>query len=156
MAHTIPLSPILFSLIAWPAAPLVHLPTRSPSFPLTHLRPYCITITIQTLKQGLGAAHWTLTSTKPQHLVSSAICQSAKAQSIRLLPPSIIDTHMHEDSTNIKHSWQTAAAQWCYGAQDRNMLLRTLSADGTDGDVLPNSAERSPISYSTHKTCSMR
>ena len=85
---------------------------------------------------SLDAAHWTLTSTELQHLVSSAIRQSAKEQFIRLLPPSIIDTRMPEDSTNIERSWETAAARWRFEAQRRNMLLRALAASGADGDLL--------------------
>jgi len=84
----------------------------------------------------LDAAHWTLTSTELQYLVSSAIRQSAKEQFIRLLPPSIIDTRMPEDSKNIESSWETAAACWRFEAQRRNMLLRALSASGADGDLL--------------------
>ena len=85
---------------------------------------------------ALDDAHWTLTSTELQYLVSSAIRQSAKEQFIRLLPPSIIDTRMPEDSTNIERSWETAAARWRFEAQRRNMLLRALSASGADGDLL--------------------
>jgi len=85
---------------------------------------------------SLDAAHWALTSTELQHLVSSAIRQSAKEQFIRLLPPSIIDTRMPEDSTNIERSWETAAARWRFEAQRRNMLLRALAASGADGDLL--------------------
>jgi hypothetical protein len=84
----------------------------------------------------LDAAHWTLTSTELQHLVSSAIRQSAKEQFIRLLPSSIIDTSMPEDSKNIESSWETSAARWRFEAQRRNMLLRALSASGADGDLL--------------------
>jgi len=84
----------------------------------------------------LDAAHWTLTSTELQHLVSSAIRQSAKEQLIRLLPPSVIDTRMSEDASNIERSWDTAAACWRFEAHRRNMLLRALSASGADSDLL--------------------
>jgi hypothetical protein len=84
----------------------------------------------------LDAAHWTLTSTELQHLVSSAIRQSAKEQLIRLLPPSIIDIRMPEDSAHIERSWDTAAARWRFEAHRRNMLLRALSASGADNDLL--------------------
>ena len=84
----------------------------------------------------LDAAHWTLTSTELQHLVSSAIRQSAKEQFIRLLPPSIIDTRMPEDSANIDRSWEAAASHWRFEAHRRDMLLRALSASGADGDLL--------------------
>ena len=84
----------------------------------------------------LDAAHWTLTSTELQHLVSSAIRQSAKEQLIRLLPPSIIDTRMPEDAAHIERSWDTAAARWRFEAHRRNMLLRALSASGADTDLL--------------------
>lgn len=84
----------------------------------------------------LDAAHWTLTSTELQHLVSSAIRQSAKEQLIRLLPPSVIDTRMPEDAANIERSWDTAAARWRFEAHRRNMLLRALSASGADNDLL--------------------
>jgi hypothetical protein len=84
----------------------------------------------------LDAAHWTLTSTELQHLVSSAIRQSAKEQLIRLLPPSIIDIRIPEDSAHIERSWDTAAARWRFEAHRRNMLLRALSASGADNDLL--------------------
>ena len=84
----------------------------------------------------LDAAHWTLTSTELQHLVSSAIRQSAKEQLIRLLPPSIIDTRMPEDAAHIERSWDTAASSWRFEAHRRNMLLRALSASGADGNLL--------------------
>ena len=84
----------------------------------------------------LDAAHWTLTSTELQHLVSSAIRQSAKEQLIRLLPPSIIDTRMPEDAAQIERSWDTAASRWRFEAHRRNMLLRALSASGADNDLL--------------------
>jgi hypothetical protein len=84
----------------------------------------------------LDAAHWTLTSTELQQLVSSAIRQSAKEQFIRLLPPFIIDTRMPEDAENIERSWEAAVARWRFEAQRRNMLLRALSASGSDGDLL--------------------
>jgi hypothetical protein len=84
----------------------------------------------------LDAAHWTLTSTELQHLVSSAIRQSAKEQLIRLLPPSIIDTRMPEDAAHIERTWDTAAARWRFEAQRRNMLLRALSASGADSNLL--------------------
>src|SRR5712672_1548671 len=84
----------------------------------------------------LDAAHWTLTSTELQHLVSSAIRQSAKEQFIRLLPPSIIDNRMPEDAARIERSWDTAAARWRFEAHRRNMLLRALSASGADSDLL--------------------
>jgi hypothetical protein len=84
----------------------------------------------------LDAAHWTLTSTELQHLVSSAIRQSAKEQLIRLLPPSVIDARMPEDAANIELSWDTAASRWRFEAHRRNMLLRALSASGADNDLL--------------------
>jgi hypothetical protein len=84
----------------------------------------------------LDAAHWTLTSTELQHLVSSAIRQSAKEQLIRLLPPSVIDTRMPEDAAHIERSWDTAAVRWRFEAHRRNMLLRALSASGADSDLL--------------------
>jgi hypothetical protein len=84
----------------------------------------------------LDAAHWTLTSTELQHLVSSAIRQSAKEQLIRLLPPSIIDTRMPEDAAHIERSWDTAASSWRFEAHRRNMLLRALSASGADSNLL--------------------
>lgn len=84
----------------------------------------------------LDAAHWTLTSTELQNLVSSAIRQSAKEQLIRLLPPSIIDTRMPEDAAHIERSWDTAAARWRFEAHRRNMLLHALSASGADSDLL--------------------
>ena len=85
---------------------------------------------------SLDAAHWALTSTELQHLVSSAIRQSAKEQLIRLLPPSIIDTRMPEDAADIERTWDTAAARWRFEAHRRNMLLRALSASGADNDLL--------------------
>jgi hypothetical protein len=85
---------------------------------------------------SLDAAHWTLTSTELQHLVSSAIRQSAKEQLIRLLPPSIIDTRMPEDAAQIERSWDTAASCWRFEAHRRNMLLRALSASGADNNLL--------------------
>ncbi|KAH9957025.1 hypothetical protein BC827DRAFT_728647 [Russula dissimulans] len=84
----------------------------------------------------LDAAHWTLTSAELQHLVSSAIRQSAKEQFIRLLPPSIIDNRMPEDAARIERDWDTAVARWRFEAHRRNMLLRALSASGADGDLL--------------------
>ena len=84
----------------------------------------------------LDAAHWTLTSTELQNLVSSAIRQSAKEQLIRLLPPSVVDTRMPEDAAHIERSWDTAAARWRFEAHRRNMLLRALSASGADSDLL--------------------
>ncbi|KAI9458824.1 hypothetical protein F5148DRAFT_315986 [Russula earlei] len=84
----------------------------------------------------LDAAHWTLTSTELQHLVSSAIRQSAKEQFIRLLPPSIIDNRIPEDAAHIERSWDTAASRWRFEAHRRNMLLRALSASGADSDLL--------------------
>ena len=84
----------------------------------------------------LDAAHWTLTSTELQALVSSAIRQSAKEQLIRLLPPSIIDTRMPEDAAQIERSWDTAAVRWRFEAHRRNMLLRALSASGADNNLL--------------------
>jgi hypothetical protein len=84
----------------------------------------------------LDAAHWTLTSTELQNLVSSAIRQSAKEQLIRLLPPSVIDTRMPEDAAHIERSWDTAAARWRFEAHRRNMLLRALSASGADSNLL--------------------
>ena len=84
----------------------------------------------------LDTAHWTLTSTELQQLVSSAIRQSAKEQLIRLLPPSIIDTRMPEDAAHIERSWDTAAACWRFEAHRRNMLLRALSASGADNNLL--------------------
>ena len=84
----------------------------------------------------LDAAHWTLTSTELQQLVSSAIRQSAKEQLIRLLPPSIIDTRMPDDAAQIERSWDTAAACWRFEAHRRNMLLRALSASGADYNLL--------------------
>jgi hypothetical protein len=85
---------------------------------------------------SLDAAHWALTSTELQHLVSSAIRQSAKEQLIRLLPPSIIDTRMPEDAADIERTWDTAAARWRFEAHRRNMLLRALSASGADSNLL--------------------
>lgn len=85
---------------------------------------------------SLDAAHWTLTSTELQHLVSSAIRQSAKEQLIRLLPPSIIDTRMPDDAAQIERSWDTAASRWRFEAHRRNMLLRALSASGADNNLL--------------------
>ena len=85
---------------------------------------------------ALDTAHWTLTSTELQHLVSSAIRQSAKEQLIRLLPPSIIEFCMPEDAAHIERSWDTAAACWRFEAHRRNMLLRALSASGADNDLL--------------------
>ena len=84
----------------------------------------------------LDAAHWTLTSTELQQLVSGAIRQSAKEQLIRLLPPSIIDIRMPEDAADIERSWDTAAARWRFEAHRRNMLLRALSASGADNNLL--------------------
>ena len=85
---------------------------------------------------SLDAAHWTLTSTELQHLVSGAIRQSAKEQLIRLLPPSVIDTRMPEDAAHIERSWDTAAVRWRFEAHRRNMLLRALSASGADSNLL--------------------
>ncbi|KAH9054104.1 hypothetical protein EDB87DRAFT_1648492 [Lactarius vividus] len=84
----------------------------------------------------LDAAHWTLTSTELQSLVSSAIRESAKEQFIRLLPQSAIDTSIPEDVTRIERSWDTAAARWRFEAHRRNMLLRALAASGADNDLL--------------------
>lgn len=84
----------------------------------------------------LDAAHWTLTTTELQHLVSSAIRESAKEQFIRLLPPSIVDSRMSEDAMHIEHSWDAAAARWRFEAHRRNMLLRALSVSGADSDLL--------------------
>ena len=84
----------------------------------------------------LDAAHWTLTSTELQSLVSSAIRESAKEQFIRLLPLSVIDTHIPEDAARIERSWDTAAARWRFEAHRRNMLLRALTASGADIDLL--------------------
>lgn len=84
----------------------------------------------------LDAAHWTLTSTELQSLVSSAIRESAKEQFIRLLPQSAIDTNIPEDVARIERSWDTAAARWRFEAHRRNMLLRALAASGADSDLL--------------------
>ena len=84
----------------------------------------------------LDAAHWTLTSTELQSLVSSAIRESAKEQFIRLLPLSVIDTDIPEDAARIERSWDTAAARWRFEAHRRNMLLRALAASGADNDLL--------------------
>ncbi|KAI9439481.1 hypothetical protein BJY52DRAFT_1322007 [Lactarius psammicola] len=84
----------------------------------------------------LDAAHWTLTSTELQSLVSSAIRESAKEQFIRLLPLSVIDTHIPEEAARIERSWDTAAARWRFEAHRRNMLLRALAASGADSDLL--------------------
>jgi hypothetical protein len=84
----------------------------------------------------LDTAHWTLTSSELQTLVSSAIRDSAKEQFIRLLPLAIIDTQMPEDAARIEHSWDTAAARWRFEAHRRNMLLRALAASGADSDLL--------------------
>ncbi|KAH9160567.1 hypothetical protein EDB89DRAFT_2036818 [Lactarius sanguifluus] len=84
----------------------------------------------------LDAAHWTLTSTELQSLVSSAIRESAKEQFIRLLPQAAIETNIPEDVTRIEHSWDTAAARWRFEAHRRNMLLRALAASGADSDLL--------------------
>lgn len=85
---------------------------------------------------SLEAAHWTLTSTELQHLVSSAIRQSAKEQLIRLLPPSTIDTRMPEDAARIQSTWDIATTRWRFEANRRNMLLRALSASGADTNLL--------------------
>jgi hypothetical protein len=85
---------------------------------------------------NLDAAHWTLTSTELQSLVSSAIRESAKEQFIRLLPLSVIDIRIPEDLERIERSWDTAAARWRFEAHRRNMLLRALAASGADGDLL--------------------
>jgi hypothetical protein len=84
----------------------------------------------------LDAAHWTLTSTELQSLVSSAIRESAKEQFIRLLPLSIVDVQIPEDFERIERSWDTAAARWRFEAHRRNMLLRALAASGADIDLL--------------------
>jgi hypothetical protein len=84
----------------------------------------------------LDAAHWTLTSTELQSLVSSAIRESAKEQFIRLLPLSIVDVQIPEDVARIERSWETAAARWRFEAHRRNMLLRALAASGADIDLL--------------------
>jgi hypothetical protein len=84
----------------------------------------------------LDAAHWTLTSTELQSLVSSAIRESAKEQFIRLLPLSIIDGSIPEDVARIERSWDAAAARWRFEAHRRNMLLRALAASGADIDLL--------------------
>ncbi|KAI0295630.1 hypothetical protein B0F90DRAFT_1142222 [Multifurca ochricompacta] len=84
----------------------------------------------------LDAAHWALTSTELQSLVSSAIRESAKEQFIRLLPPSDIDSRLPEDSARIERSWDTASARWRFEAHRRNMLLRALAASGADGELL--------------------
>ncbi|KAI9433475.1 hypothetical protein H4582DRAFT_1985493 [Lactarius indigo] len=84
----------------------------------------------------LDAAHWTLTSTELQSLVSSAIRESAKEQFIRLLPQVVIDTSIPEDVARIERSWDTAAARWRFEAHRRNMLLRALAASGADSDLL--------------------
>ena len=84
----------------------------------------------------LDAAHWTLTSTELQSLVSSAIRESAKEQFIRLLPLSVIDTRIPEDLARVERSWDTAAARWRFEAHRRNMLLRALAASGADNDLL--------------------
>ena len=84
----------------------------------------------------LDAAHWTLTSTELQSLVSSAIRESAKEQFIRLLPLSIVDVQIPEDVARIERSWDTAAARWRFEAHRRNMLLRALAASGADIDLL--------------------
>lgn len=84
----------------------------------------------------LDAAHWTLTSTELQSLVSSAIRESAKEQFIRLLPLSVIDAGIPEDEARIERSWDTAAARWRFEAHRRNMLLRALAASGADSDLL--------------------
>ncbi|KAH9163300.1 hypothetical protein EDB89DRAFT_2021023 [Lactarius sanguifluus] len=84
----------------------------------------------------LDAAHWTLTSTELQSLVSSAIRESAKEQFIRLLPQAAIETNIPEDVTRIERSWDTAAARWRFEAHRRNMLLRALAASGADSDLL--------------------
>ncbi|KAF8264501.1 hypothetical protein EI94DRAFT_464517 [Lactarius quietus] len=84
----------------------------------------------------LDAAHWTLTSTELQSLVSSAIRDSAKEQFIRLLPLSVVDVQIPEDVARIERSWETAAARWRFEAHRRNMLLRALAASGADIDLL--------------------
>ena len=84
----------------------------------------------------LDAAHWTLTSTELQSLVSSAIRESAKEQFIRLLPLSVVDVQIPEDVARIERSWDTAAARWRFEAHRRNMLLRALAASGADIDLL--------------------
>ncbi|KAH8980504.1 hypothetical protein EDB86DRAFT_557495 [Lactarius hatsudake] len=84
----------------------------------------------------LDAAHWTLTSTELQSLVSSAIRESAKEQFIRLLPQAAIEINIPEDVTRIERSWDTAAARWRFEAHRRNMLLRALAASGADSDLL--------------------
>ena len=85
---------------------------------------------------NLDAAHWTLTSTELQSLVSSAIRESAKEQFIRLLPLSDVDVRIPEDLARIERSWDAAAARWRFEAHRRNMLLRALAASGADSDLL--------------------
>ena len=117
---------------------LSHATVSSPTAPLT-LPATQMDFTPDPLPYehlSLDAAHWALTSTELQHLVSSAIRQSAKEQLIRLLPPSIIDTRMPEDAADIERAWDTAATRWRFEAHRRNMLLRALSASGADNDLL--------------------
>jgi hypothetical protein len=143
---TIPSRPstptLLTGLPSSVASPILRKPSQATAsslvIPLT-LPPAQIDLSPEPLPYKhltLDAAHWTLTSTELQHLVSSAIRQSAKEQFIRLLPSYIIDTHMPEDAENIERSWEAAATRWRFEAHRRNMLLRALSASGADGDLL--------------------
>jgi hypothetical protein len=109
------------------AVPLIALPAAQ-----MNLTPDPLPYTFLTL----DTAHWTLTSSELQSLVSSAIRDSAKEQFIRLLPLTVIDRQMPEDVARIEHSWDTAAARWRFEAHRRNMLLRALAASGADSDLL--------------------
>ncbi|KAI0057624.1 hypothetical protein BV25DRAFT_1357796 [Artomyces pyxidatus] len=85
----------------------------------------------------LDAAHWTLSSAELQALVSGAIRESAKEKFIQLLPPTVLEGRMAEDTERVERDADGAAARWRFDVARRNMLIRGLSsAAGQDGEAV--------------------
>ncbi|RPD61659.1 hypothetical protein L226DRAFT_605121 [Lentinus tigrinus ALCF2SS1-7] len=83
----------------------------------------------------MEAAQWTLTSQQLQHIVSSAIRQSADASAIRILPLETLDRGLPEEIDRMEAHLAELKTKYKLGVRKRNTLLANASRIAEGGDL---------------------
>ncbi|KAI0752715.1 hypothetical protein C8Q80DRAFT_1267222 [Daedaleopsis nitida] len=83
----------------------------------------------------MEAAQWTLTSQQLQHIVSTAIRQSADASAIRILPFETLDFALPSEIEKLQDRCAELKTTYKLGVRKRNMLLANVSRMTEGGEM---------------------
>ncbi|KAI0767447.1 hypothetical protein C8Q74DRAFT_1370231 [Fomes fomentarius] len=107
---------------------------------MSHAAPRFQPSRVQFRGLTMEAAQWTLTSQQLQHVVSTAIRQSADASAIRILPCETLDHGLPDEIERLEDHVAELKTKYKLGVRKRNTLLAQVTRIAESGELSEGSA----------------